>query len=247
MWDILALYHKWAIGLGLERFGLNVFTQTENLPFPSGRQLLCFSHPSTPVGRWTQPCNKMPRCESRWMGWGTCPTLLQVCLLTPPPVKEQGQQAAMPEACTSSLMGGHLAGSQGRTGGQGPPRQRQVERAVTPVGWGGISPVCPSIHLMSVLSLASRRPSLGYRCTQRLSCNYSYCQSKGWGFCLPQSETIRETQILFANGWWFVLFCRLLKEAWCYLTPKELQECHVVVSFHSSELWYLENRLTKSH
>lgn len=51
-----------------------------------------------------------------------------------------------------------------------------------------------SIHLVSVLSLAARRPSLGHRYTQRLLCNHTYCQNKFWSSCL--TESIREIEML---------------------------------------------------
>lgn len=66
-WDILALHLKWAVGLGLERFGFNLFPQMHYFPLPSGRRLLCFSHASTPVG--LQPA-QATSWVGAWLGVG---------------------------------------------------------------------------------------------------------------------------------------------------------------------------------
>lgn len=153
------------------------------------------------------------------------------------PVKEWGQQAVTPAA--SGLMLGWVLGAGRRAG---PPQTPSSAgwRVVILVGWGGVFLECLSIHSACIRSLLEGQ-ALDIGAHKGFPAITPIARAGGFG--LPQLETSRETLMLFLliEG----SLCSL-KEAWSYLTPKEPWKCHADVSFYSSELRYLENRLTKS-
>lgn len=153
--------------------------------------------------------------------------------------KKAAKSAASNAWNLDRMPAGHLAGCEEKAGGQ-------QWRAVTPLGWGGVSPKLLPIHSPCVCSSTSsqRGQALSVDTHQGFPAPTPLVTAKDWGFCLLQSETIWETQMLsklslLTEGG--LCFCVAFWKSFD-LTSKELQECHADVF-----LLHLENKLTKSH
>lgn len=175
LWHILALHHKWTTGLGLEHLGLNLFTQTQHLPFSQSRQLLCVCHSSTTA---------LQKDARLWMlVEGLRDMSCSAAGVLDNPNKGARSVASNPATWTESS----LDRAPGWVWGEG--RWVGVESCGS--SWLRRSfPKGPahSFTLGLFFHQQPERSSLEHGYTQTLS----FCQSKGWGFCLPQFETIWE-------------------------------------------------------